>query len=127
MDCGPFLKLHVGFILLLLPLSAEAEARRLTTAEIAGTLVGNTVVGTFNGKPFRQYFRNDGTTVFQRQGEGRDIGKWRTTDDDEYCAWWNRGGWSCYWVSRDGDTIVWHYKDKVAYPATLLPGDRMDN
>lgn len=104
---------------------AQAQ-QRLTAAEIAEALTGNTVAGEFRGKPFRQYFRNDGSTTFRRQGERADVGKWRTTDEDEYCTWWARNGWNCFWISREGDTLTWHYEDKVAYPGTILPGEQMD-
>lgn len=114
-------------LLMFLASPVLAEAERLTAAQIAELLTGNTAVGEFRGKAFRQYFRNDGSTSFRREGQGRaDIGKWRTTDDDEYCAWWATGGWSCYWMSRNGDTVTWHYEDKIAYPAVMVPGEQMD-
>jgi hypothetical protein len=118
--------MYCAVFLIFLASLARADGARLTAAEIAQALTGNTAVGEFRGKAFRQYFHNDGSTTFRRQGEGADIGKWRTTENDEYCAWWARNGWSCYWMSRDGATVTWHYEDKVAYPATIVPGEQMD-
>lgn len=121
------MKTVIWAIILTLYTSVAATQERLSAAEIAETLTGNTAIGEYRGTVFRQYFRNDGSTFFRREGQGRpDVGKWRTTEDDEYCAWWATSGWSCYWVSRVGDKVTWHFEDKVAYPATLVTGERLD-
>ncbi|MEQ9640292.1 MAG: hypothetical protein RIM84_09735 [Alphaproteobacteria bacterium] len=116
---------YAAFLTLFTSFAAAQE--RLTAAEIAEALTGNTAIGEYQGTAFRQYFHNDGSTLFRREGQGRpDVGKWRTTDENEYCAWWATSGWSCYWMSRVGDKVTWHYQDEVAYPATLVTGARMD-
>lgn len=106
---------------------AQAEPERLSAAEIAEALSGNTVDGLWGSTRYRSYFAADGTTLYQPEGRAPDRGKWRAdAARDRYCSGWERSGWGCYDVYRDGDTIIWGIPGTdTRYPSILLQGNRL--
>lgn len=123
-----FLRLAL-VLLLLVPASAWAEPERLTGAEIAAALTGNTVDGLWGGTPYRSYFDAGGFTLYQPAGQPAERGQWRADQErDLYCSHWERSGWSCYEIYRDGDTIIWALPGGgTRTPSTLLQGDQLKN
>ncbi len=109
------------------PAAAQAEPVRLSGAEIALPLTGNTVDGLWGSTPYRSYFDASGVTLYQPEGRPTERGKWRADEaQDLYCSHWERSGWSCYEIYRDGETIIWALPNGGArYPSTLLPGDQL--
>ena len=79
------------------PAAAQAEPVRLSGAEIALALTGNTVDGLWGSTPYRSYFDASGVTLYQPEGRPAERGKWRADEaQDLYCSHWERSGWSCY-------------------------------
>jgi len=89
-------------------------------------LLGNTVVGAWDGTHYRQLFRTDGTTVYKADGVALDEGCWWVTDA-EYCSWWQGSGEACYQVLRDRNDLIWRTKDvfKRSFAAQVVTGDQL--
>lgn len=106
---------------------AFAEETRLTGMRIHEALAGNTVVGEWGSQPYRSYFRPDGLTIYKPEGAPAETGKWRVDEEnDQYCSWWARSGWSCYNVYRDGRTIIWEIPGtETRYPSEIMGGKRL--
>lgn len=108
--------------------AARADARRLTAAEIEQALSGNTIEGQWAGRPYKQHFAADGTTVYVETGRPPSTGRWKAdAGQDAYCSWWEVSGWACYQVLDGGpDTIIWVAPGSGdRYPATVLPGKQL--
>jgi hypothetical protein len=109
----------------------RAEEVKLGAAEIESLLTGNTARGEDRGRPTRQYFSEDGITLYQPKGVSPERGQWKVDDGaGRYCSWWPRGGWSCYDVLRDGETYYWFRKgtstgSDYRSPFTMVPGRQM--
>ena len=101
---------------------------RLSGAEIAQWIGGNTVVGVWAGTSYRQLFRPDGTTAYDAAGAARNEGRWWVTET-EYCSWWRGSGEACYQVLHDGDTLIWRATGLFArsFDASVLPGDQLES
>ncbi len=96
-----------AIFLLLTAAGAMAAEKRLDAPAISATLSGATIEGS-GGEAYRQVFHANGLTLYTPSGSHPDQGKWRVDEkNDHYCSWWERGGWSCYEVWRDGETIIW--------------------
>lgn len=129
MERLPFsLPVFVVTAMLALPAAEGGAAeRRLSAPEIADALTGHTVDGLWGGTAYRSYFDATGLTIYQPRGRQPERGRWRVdAAKDQYCSWWERSGWSCYEVNREGDTIIWVVPgDDRRYPSTLLEGRRL--
>lgn len=85
-------------------LSASAAPTRLTAPEIEALLSGNTIVGTWSGSTYRQYYATDGSTIYVPEGGKPDEGRWRVNaGSDEYESWWQSTGWTPYALVRTDD------------------------
>lgn len=60
---------------------ASAQSVKLSGDEIRILLTGNTAVGRCEGVKYRQYFADDGTTIFAQEGAGSALGGWHVDDD----------------------------------------------
>ena len=117
----------VILLVLLIAPTANAQERELTGAEVAAWISGNTVVGTWAGAAYRQYFSPDGWTDYDQVGVAVDRGRWWVTDD-RYCSHWDASGDACYRVLRDGDTLIWQTVGVFSrrFTAEVLSGNRLD-
>lgn len=92
----------------MVPMQALADERRLTATEIIELLQGNTAIGHWIDHSYRQYFAEDGSTIYQQEGTRSTLGAWRVNETtDHYESWWKRDGWG------GGYSIV--IKDGVYY------------
>ncbi|MFO7758472.1 MAG: hypothetical protein R6V26_08340 [Roseovarius sp.] len=82
----------------LLPvLSAPAKAQQMNASEIEDLLAGNTIKGAWSGEQYRQYFAEDGATVYVADDGEREHGRWRVDRDKQvYESWWPSTGWIPY-------------------------------
>ncbi len=97
------------------------ELEKLNAAEIRQLLAGNTSVGNWDGRSYRQYFATDGTTIYAQKGSRSSLGKWRVDFDKHlYESWWENADWSGYGVSKQGDNYYW------VTPGGTLPPQRFD-
>lgn len=107
-----------------LPASAN---EKLTAAQIQQLLDRRTALGNWRGTDTRQFFESTGATVYLPKGGVPDEGKWKVDEaKDQYCSWWQRGGWSCYDVETDGATYYWVTPgDDYRSPFTMTDGRQM--
>lgn len=98
---------------------ALAQSVKLTQAQIAELLTGNTAIGIWQGAPYRQFFDLDGRTIYAQDGAQDDaqygarssVGQWRVQDDEYQSIWPGDPDWQgwfvmefagdYYWVSRE--------------------------
>jgi len=105
--------------------AAHADPATLTAAEIDALLSGNTAVGDWNGTPYRQWFAENGITVYVPKGGRPDRGKWRVNPEtDDYESWWEQSGWSRYGIARAGDTLLWVETSGKTHPFAVLEGNQ---
>ena len=84
------------------------QLKKLSAQEIQNLLSGKTAIGQWDGKNYRQYFREDGITIYAQQGSRSSRGKWRVdTTENTYQSLWEVGGWTSYPVASDGETLYW--------------------
>ncbi len=106
---------------------AVAAEIKLGADEIETLLSGNTALGEYGGSPTRQYFDAGGRTDYLPKGGNVDRGRWKAErEKDQYCSWWERGGWSCYDVLKDGETYYWAQGSDYHSPFTMTPGRKME-
>jgi len=123
-------RIFIG-LLLSLPALATAGAQtapeRLTAPEIESLLDGNTIVGTWAGTPYRQYYGTDGTTLYVPQDGRADEGRWRVNaETDEYESWWRSTGWTPYALVRTEDgNHAWVNGDRFE-PFRVVPGKQVE-
>ena len=119
--------LLAGLLIVCWGSAAVAAEKKLTAHEIADALTGNTVEGMWGETPYKSYFDPSGFTIYQPEGRPQDRGKWRVDGETHrYCSHWERSGWSCYDLYRDGDEIIWQIPgDDTRYPSKLLEGDQL--
>ncbi len=96
--------------------AVSADEKTLTAAEIERLLTGNTAVGRWVDHNYRQYFGDDGSTIYAQENARSSLGRWRINRaKNHYESWWERAGWGAgysivfkddvyYWVSSVGST-----------------------
>ena len=104
--------LTAALLALATPTLAQPVAVQLDTEEVIELLTGNTAIGLWNDVPYRQYFGEDGVTLFAQPGARTTRGEWRVDpESDEYQSLWpgdtDWEGWivmvwmdEYYWLSR---------------------------
>ena len=115
--------------LLLTTSAANADERTLKALEIKDLLTGNTAVGEWLGTRYRQFFDDDGSTIYAQENTRSSLGKWRVSfAKNQYQSWWERVGWGggysivvrgnvYYWVAADGTTAPQAFE--------VLPGQQL--
>jgi len=106
---------------------AQTAQETLTGPEIEALLSGNTIVGTWSGTPYRQYYAADGTTINVAEDGRADEGRWRVNaETDEYESWWRSTGWTPYALVRTEDgNHAWINGDRLE-PFRVLPGRQIE-
>lgn len=106
--------------LVLAPLIAVAAPSlaanvKLSASEIEAALAGNTIIGTWSGAAYRQYFAADGSTIYLPKDGKRDEGRWRTNPEtNDYESWWRSTGWTPYAMVRTEDGgFAWVNGDRL--------------
>ena len=118
-------------LILAAPLSAGLPAMaaqvRLDAGEIETLLAGNTIVGTWSGSSYRQYYDADGTTIIVPDEGRANTGRWRTDPEtDEYESWWRSTGWIDYAMVRtDEGGYAWVNGDRLE-PFEVLEGRQIE-
>ena len=118
------------FLLTLIATPAHAADRSLTASETLKLLGGNTVLGSSEDKPTKQYFDPNGDTLYITADGARSEGRWRM-DGDTYCSNWPPAEhWTCYAVRGDPDaappTIQWIDRAGFVSAGAVTPGNAMD-
>ena len=111
--------------MLSLPVAAIAgfdEATPPDQAQLQELLSGNTMYGTWAGRPYQQYFSPNGATRYQEDGSPETVGSWQINERGQYCSVWPPAGrWVCYNVRVDGNEIYWQSGDDY-YPSEVKAG-----
>lgn len=105
---------------------AAASDMQLTAAEIKARIIGNTVAGVEDGKPYQEYYKADGT-ILGNDGSAPYTGMWRI-DGNRLCMAYPSdddsgkfGEWTCSNVGLVGDRVIWN-EDGDLTEGKLLPG-----
>jgi hypothetical protein len=97
----------------------------MTQEEFTTLLIGNTVVGEWAGVPYRQFFAEDGSTIYL-SGSSKTEGTWRVNEMGDYCSVWPPSSdEACYKVTRLGDELLWYSGDN-RYPSHVEEGDVLE-
>ena len=91
-------------------------------AELRSLLSGNTMRGTWAGRPYTQYFDPNGQTRYQEDARQLEHGRWRVNQRGQYCSVWPPSDrWVCYNVRVAGQHIFWQSGDDF-YPSEVREG-----
>ena len=105
---------------------AVAEEPALSGEEIKVALSDRTA---FYDDGTKQFFNATGATNYYDVNGVRDDGFWEVRKD-QYCSWWERGGWACYDVTgqvpvEDGARITFIAPNAgTTYPGYTVAGDK---
>lgn len=107
--------------------NSSRAADIVTGSEITALLTGNTILGTWNGDEYKQYFRKDGSTIYAPKRSQSTLGKWRVnSENNTYESWWEQSGWSAYRIIRQDRNFFWTTLDgKNPEPFEILPGEQL--
>lgn len=114
-----------GMLLSLSSIAVEPPASVQTPKQtnLTKLLKGNTLIGFWAGRPFRQYFSESGSTKYKEDNGSVSFGRWRVNSDGQYCSVWPPSPTEvCYDVLVDGIDIYWKSGGEV-YPSTVTVGD----
>lgn len=105
--------------------ATAGEERPLSGAEIEAAITDRTAIYDDGAT---QYFSSAGWSDYVTKGGPPDRGKWEVRGD-QYCSWWERGGWSCYdvtgTVADGGDRITWIAPSRgTTYPGRMVDGNQ---
>jgi hypothetical protein len=105
--------------------AAQAQSVKLSAAEIDVLLSGNTAVGVWDGTKYRQFFGDDGLTIYAQDGARSARGEWRVAADEYQSIWPGQADWQGWFVMEfDGD---WYWVSKTTPPTPfeVLEGDQL--
>lgn len=111
-----------------LALPALAEEAKLSGEEIKAALSDRTA---FYDDGTKQFFNATGATNYYDARGVQDDGFWEVRSD-QYCSWWERGGWACYDVTgelpvADGGRLTFIAPNAgTTYPGYTLAGDQTE-
>lgn len=106
---------------------ATAQSVKLTADEIVTLLTGNTAIGVWEGANYRQYFGQDGSTIYAQEGSRSALGEWRVDRDrDEYQSIWQRDAeWEGWFVMEYLETYYWVSKTTPPTPFEVVDGQAL--
>ena len=103
---------------------ASAAPERLTGADIAELLTGNTAKGLWLGARYRQSFREGGVTLYAQEGSRTSRGRWRVDlEADLYVSCWEPSGCENWEVWQDGDVYFWSASGTPRADFIVLTGE----
>lgn len=107
--------------------ATNAQSVKLRASEIDILLSGNTAVGMWDGTPYRQYFGDDGVTIFAQDGARSARGEWRVDDAlDEYQSIWpSDDDWEGWYVMEFAGDWYWVSKSTPPTPFQVLDGEQL--
>lgn len=113
--------------LVFLAASAQAQSIKLSASEIEILLTGNTAVGVWEGVPYRQYFGDDGVTIYAQDGARSARGEWRVdAEADEYQSIWaNDPDWQGWFVMEYAGDWYWVSRTTPPTPFSVLNGEQL--
>ncbi len=114
-------------LLALVACPGVAQSVKLTGDEIRQLLTGNTAIGKWQGVPYRQYFGDDGSTIYAQQDARSALGQWRVDDDRaEYQSIWARDTqWEGWFVMEYAGAYYWVSKSTPPTPFRVVAGQQL--
>ena len=124
------------FSLVALPLWADSttpteEAElpvivRLTPEQMGTVFFGNTIKGSWDGKPFMQFFSRRGDTYFVTEDGNMEQGNWRINAfTGRFEIWWEQTGWVSYRVIMTNQGFAWSNRS-LPEPFTVMEGQQVE-
>lgn len=116
------------FVALFMGQLANAQSVKLTAAQITELLAGNTAVGKWEGQKYRQFFSDDGNTIYAQLGARSATGKWRIDASiDEYQSIWpNQKEWEGWYVMEYAGAYYWVSKATPPTPFRIEQGQQLN-
>ncbi len=113
--------------LLLLANVADAQSVKLSAEQITGLLSGNTALGKWDGARYRQYFSEDGVTIYAQEGARSARGEWRVDEKrDEYQSIWpDDTDWEGWYVMEYAGAYFWVSKATPPTPFRVEQGEHL--
>lgn len=110
-----------------LALPVLGQAAKLSGPEIRDLLTGSTAIGRLKGAKYRQWFGDDGTTLYAQEGLRTSRGQWRVDDDaEEYQSIWpSDTDWEGWFVMEYGDTHYWVSRATPPTPFQVIAGQSL--
>ena len=107
--------------------TTDAQSVKLSADEIAILLTGNTAVGVWEGANYRQYFGDDGKTIFAQEGSRSALGAWRVNPDaDAYESIWEGDAeWEDWFVMEYAGDWFWVSKTTPPTPFEIVEGQQL--
>ncbi len=117
----------MAFLLLGLPMAAQAQEKMLNGDEITAALAGNTVTGEQKGVAWKQYFDATGATTYINGSDAPTEGLWKV-EGGKFCSQWPpRAQWDCYDMTGQADDVAWIYQGGDPLPAKVVSGNQLGN
>ncbi|MDJ0613845.1 MAG: hypothetical protein QNJ29_09210 [Rhizobiaceae bacterium] len=106
---------------------AFAQSVKLTSEQVAKLLTGNTAIGKWQGKRYRQYFGSDGVTIYVQAGSRSTRGEWRVDrETQEYQSIWpNDADWEGWFVMEYAGAYYWVSKSTPPTPFRVVEGQQL--
>lgn len=106
---------------------AMAQSVKLAAHEIDALLSGNTAIGKWQGTSYRQYFGDDGSTIYAQSGSRSALGQWRVDNTvDEYQSIWARDTqWEGWYVMEYAGAYFWVSKSTPPTPFQVVEGQKL--
>lgn len=102
-----------------------SAAEPMNQGEFQELISGNTMIGEWAGRPYKQFFNENRTTIYQEENSPPTNGTWSINEQGQYCSVWPPDPQeTCYNVTREGNNLLWESGENM-YPATVVDGDQM--
>ena len=105
--------------------AVSAQSVKLEPYEVTTLLSGNTAIGQWDGADYRQYFAQDGTTIFAQSGSPHAQGKWRVTAGEYQSRWDGDTDWQGWFVMEYAGQFFWVSKATPPTPFTVVAGNQL--
>lgn len=106
--------------------TADAQAVKLRGHEIGILLTGNTAVGRRDGSAYRQYFGEDGSTIYAPEGAQTIRGTWRVEGEEYQSIWPKDAKWEGWLVMEYAGQWFWVSKTTPPTPFEVVQGQQLD-
>lgn len=106
--------------------AAQAQSTQLEGQEIGILLTGNTAVGVWDGANYRQFFGDDGVTIYAQENIRPTRGEWRITNDEFQSIWPSDADWEGWFVMEYAGQWFWVSKTTSPTPFEVLEGQQLN-
>ena len=116
----------LSFLACLIAANTVTAQEPITGEELRQRLSGNTAIGQWFDDTYRQWFAEDGTTIYAPKGKRSSRGQWRvSTDGQNYQSQWGNGTWETYGVIEDNGQLFWTTSEGDRNKFELVEGQKL--